>query len=67
MKTERVCRVVFAVKDLGGEVETVRPDDCADFEIDAYRGGHWDHPLPKKAGSVKETRERNRPVVGTCA
>jgi hypothetical protein len=55
------------VKDLGGEVETVRPDDCADFEIDAYRGGHWDHPLPKKAGSVKETRERNRPVVGTCA
>jgi hypothetical protein len=38
VKTKRILRFVVAVKDLGGKVETVRPDDCAGFEIDAYGG-----------------------------
>jgi hypothetical protein len=38
VKAKRILRFVVTVKDLGGKVETVRPDDGAGFEIDSYRG-----------------------------
>jgi hypothetical protein len=38
VKAKRIHRFVVAVKDLGGKVETVRPDDGAGFMIDSYPG-----------------------------
>lgn len=38
MKAKRILRFVVAVKDFGGKVETVRPDDGAGFMINSYPG-----------------------------